>query len=188
MAPPQAPAGEPEELAPGQKPSPRNRRGGSARNNKAGNERERVLNDVVNTGVMAALIGGFALGNLQDSFVDGTTLGTLIYVCSVFSVHACTCSALTSALLYRKINGMSEEATSAWAAKRGFILIMPIMKFGMGCVVYLVSVLLLSYRALESNTVARYIALGIGIMSMSTVFMTVALLAMDSRASSAKGE
>jgi len=173
-------------MVPGEKSTQGKSRGGSAR--KAGNDRERLLNDVVNTGVMAALVGGFALGNMQDSYVDGTTLGLLIYVCSVFSVHACTCSALTSALLYRKLNGMDEEAAAAWAAKRGFVLHMPMSKFGMGCVVYLTSVLLLSFRALESNLAARCIALGIGIMSMSTVFMTVALLAMDSRASSAKGE
>ena len=69
--------------------------------------KETVLNDVTNTGVMAALIGGFALSCLQSTDFrldehDHSTLDEIIYVLLVFAVHACTCSALTSAFLYRQ--------------------------------------------------------------------------------------
>mmetsp|Transcript_42456 Transcript_42456/g.131489 ORF Transcript_42456/g.131489 Transcript_42456/m.131489 type:complete len:214 (-) Transcript_42456:120-761(-) len=182
MAPPQAPAGEPEELAPGQKPSPRNRRGGSARNNKAGNERERVLNDVVNTGVMAALVGGFALGNMRDDLIDGSALGVWIYSLAVFAVHACTCSALTSAMLYRLANRMDDEAAVAWAADRVWLLRLPLAKFGVGCLGYLLSVLLLAFRALEPHAAACFLSLAAGVMGACTVLTTAGYLAGDPRA------
>ena len=47
---------------------------------------------------MAALIGGFALGNMNLG--KNTDLERGIYMLCVVAVHGCTCSALTSALLY----------------------------------------------------------------------------------------
>jgi hypothetical protein len=61
-------------------------------------DRERVCCDVLNTAVMAALVGGFALGNLSLSGPD--TIDKWIYLLTCFAVHACTCSAVTSAVLY----------------------------------------------------------------------------------------
>ena len=48
-------------------------------------DRERLENDVNNVGVMAALLGGFALNSLDEK------LGTFIYILAVIAVHACTC-------------------------------------------------------------------------------------------------
>ena len=64
-----------------------------------GLDRERLCNDILNTGVMGALIGGFALSNLQAGFDTAVTLDVAIYLTSFIGVHACTCSCVTSALL-----------------------------------------------------------------------------------------
>ena len=107
-----------------------------------------------------------------------TTLENLIYLASCFAVHACTCSALTSALLYRVAVRMDDEAVPAWAKAHPLLLMLPLGKFGMGCVSYLASVILLSFRDLDHSAWTQYACLAIGLMSMSTVFMTVAIIAM----------
>ena len=54
-------------------------------------DRERLLNDTVNTGVMAALIGGFALSTMQMGMVvpgeAAEQLTVVIYMLSVVSVR-----------------------------------------------------------------------------------------------------
>ena len=60
--------------------------------------KDQLLNDVTNTGVAAALIGGFALGNLHSD-VSEEPMEITIYMLSFIAVHACTCSCLTSCLL-----------------------------------------------------------------------------------------
>eukprot|EP01052_Picozoa_sp_SAG31_P029243 SAG31_NODE_2891_length_4944_cov_2.014035_2_plen_139_part_00 len=99
-----------------------------------GPSREQLCNDIVNTGVMAALIGGFALSSLQQDFDMSQGIDVAIYMFSVIGVHACTCSAITSAVLYREANLMPEEQAPAWAASHPILLKMPMVKFGMGCV------------------------------------------------------
>jgi hypothetical protein len=93
--------------------------------------RERLCNDVLNTSVMAALIGGFALSSLvppSDKNVD-----QLAYMLAYGSVHACTCSALTSAFIYQAVNSMEDAAVEAWAKGNKMLLALPMMKFVMGC-------------------------------------------------------
>ena len=136
---------------------------------KAPIDRDRLCNDILNTGVTAALVGGFALTNLEGGVdVDVGWVGYIIYLgasagsldlwsdiacyaccccccaspretdrdppsaASYASVHACTCSALTSALMYREANLLHEDAVTAWAAERKMLLSLPMMKFGMG--------------------------------------------------------
>lgn len=66
---------------------------------RMGPGRDRILNDVMNTVVAAALIGGFALGNISGvSTVGEKTIDKIIYMLSFVAVHACTCSCLTSAM------------------------------------------------------------------------------------------
>jgi hypothetical protein len=48
-------------------------------------------------------------------------------MCSFVGVHACTCSCVTSALLYRVANDMSDDEAPNW-----FVLSLPMMKFGIG--------------------------------------------------------
>lgn len=143
--------------------------------------KESVLNDVTNTGVMAALIGGFALSAVQSNTTDWeadyvATIDTIIYLLTIFSVHSCTCSALTSALLYRTVNTQVESKTAQWAERNWMLLIMPMAKFAMGTVAYIFSVLLSSYRTLEADPGPQLIACSIGIMSFLTVVGTMIVL------------
>ena len=71
---------------------------------------------------------------------------------------------------------MRDEMVPIWGSKKinQLLIMMPLIKFGMGCVSYLFSVVLLSFRDLESKPGFQIACLVIGIISMSTVFMTVA--------------
>jgi hypothetical protein len=142
--------------------------------------KECVLNDITNTGVMAALIGGFALSNVQATiteFEPGTAaIDSATYLLTLLAVHACTCSALTSALLYRTVNAMGPLQVPPWAHRNWVLLLMPMAKFGMGTAAYIIAVLLGSFRTLEQVPGSQAIALAIGIGSLSTVVMTVVCL------------
>jgi len=138
-------------------------------------DRERLSNDVLNTGVAAALIGGFALGNLDLSH------STMVYVLSAIAVHGCTCSCLTSAFLYRTLNCIHDDDAALWASRHRWLLAMPFMKFVMGCACYLLTVIVRSYEALEGVDAGAQIAvLVVGIMSMSSVLVCHVLLVRDS--------
>lgn len=137
-------------------------------------DRERVCNDVLNTSVMAALIGGFALGALSAPGEDAEPLDTYIYMLSYMTVHACTCSALTSAFIYSAVNQMEDDAVTEWCATQKILLSLPMIKFVMGCMAYMVSVILGSWRDLEGDDLARYIALAVGVMSVSSVWVAYA--------------
>mmetsp|Transcript_3614 Transcript_3614/g.6379 ORF Transcript_3614/g.6379 Transcript_3614/m.6379 type:complete len:178 (-) Transcript_3614:42-575(-) len=141
-------------------------------------DRERLQNDMVNTGVMAALIGGFALGNLQvpkeGDKHEGITTG--IYLMACFAVHMCTCSALSSAFIYRIVNKLDDDSVEAWAKKFKLLLPVPLMKFVMGTVCYMMSVVLISYRDLENTPATKWIAFIFGIMGIIMVFGTFFIL------------
>ena len=78
--------------------------------------------------------------------------------------------------MYRAANGLSEDAVGPWAIKYALLLKLPWLKFVMGCSSYIISVIALSWRALEGVAIFRIAALGIGLMSMSTVLMTMFFL------------
>ena len=140
--------------------------------------KEIVLNDITNTGVMAALIGGFALGNVQngDFNVNESVVDTIDYLLLIFAVHSCTCSALTSAILYRVVNAKGDDAVPPWAARNHILLLAPMAKFGMGCSAYILSVLFSSFRTLHEVPIPQAIALFIGISSFATVLATITKL------------
>jgi len=151
-------------------------------------ERERLCNDILNTGVMGALIGGFALGNLASGADTNSSLDIAIYLASFLGVHACTCSCVTSALLYRVANALQDEEAPRWAARNKTLLSMPMAKFGMGCISYLGSVVLISFRDLQAIPFWQYLALVIGLMSMSmTVVVAVILFRQQAKMSTRRG-
>lgn len=140
-------------------------------------DRERLCNDVLNTSVMAALIGGFALNFLQSKYeFSESNVDMAIYVLSVIAVHACTCSALTSAFVYRTVNNLHDDEVAEWAKKYHLIVKMPLMKFSMGCFSYMVTVVLRSFRDLEGFDVWCFFCMGVGLMSMSSVVGVVFVL------------
>ena len=166
--------------------------------------RERLTNDVLNTSVMSALIGGFALENMSIPD-ERTPFDVPIYLLATIAVHACTCSALTSAFIYRIVNNMEDDAVQVsaaltqgsseaiphaahaavhhftalcvhrlsipqgWCKTYWWVVKLPIIKFAMGCISYMASVIVLSYRDLSNETAYREIAMGIGLMSVSSV-------------------
>jgi len=118
---------------------------------------------------MAALVGGFALGNLQkpSDFSDGIAVG--IYLLAFMAVHACTCSAVTSAFVYRTVNQMEDQHVESWAKKHSLMLALPMMKFVMGTIAYMASVILISWRDLGEAPMWQMVTLGVGVMSMGSV-------------------
>ena len=134
--------------------------------------REKMLNDLVNTGVMAALIGGFALSNLQKDYDVHNGWDVSIYMTSLIAIHLCTCSCLTSALLYRSANFLSDEEIPTWAAGHKMLLHFPIGKFVVGVISYIVSVMLTGWKELEGIDTFRIIALGIGLGSVGMIMFT----------------
>lgn len=138
-------------------------------------DRERLCNDLMNTSVMAALIGGFALGSLEAPGEGGATfIDNTIYLLAYITVHACTCSALTSAFVYAAVNKMEDDVVTNWAKKQKFLLQLPMIKFVMGCMAYMVSVILTSWRDFDHEEVWRFVALIIGLMSVASVWMAFA--------------
>ena len=143
-------------------------------------DRERLSNDLMNTGVTAALVGGFALSNLQMGFHDiDSAFSIVIYGLAYFAVHATTCAALSSALIYRVVNQMEDDSIETWAERNTTLLRLPIMKFGMGCVSYIASVLCLAYFDLEGALAAQILCLVIGGGSMTSVFLIQFALTRD---------
>ena len=141
-------------------------------------DRAWVLNELSNTGVMSSLIGGFALGSMQASQVEYDFSEALIselvaYLFSIFAVHVCTCSALTSAILYREVNLLHDDAVASWATTNWHLRSVPMVSFTLGCGAHIVSVLAMSYRTLQDEALLRNVACLIGLLSVSTVVTTV---------------
>jgi len=132
-------------------------------------DRERICNDSLNTTVIAALVGGFALGSLQEP--GSRSLDRWVYLSSYVAVHACTCSALMSAFIYAAVNRMEDAAVRPWADRMGFLLGVPMMKFIVGCMCYMTSVILASYRDLGESGHHQSVALLIGVSSVGMVWV-----------------
>lgn len=140
-----------------------------------------MLNDLINTGVMAAVIGGFALSNLQNFDPEQvTTLNIAIYIMNVLAVHANTCSSLASALLYMVVNNLVDEKAEEWRQTQPWktLIRLPTPKFVMGTAFYLFGVLLLSWRDMmvTSTPLWRWLALGIGAGSVGMVITTASIV------------
>jgi hypothetical protein len=134
-----------------------------------------LLNDILNTSVMAALIGGFALNSMNVGDA-GETLDYAAYVLTCIAVHACTCSAITSAFLYRLINSTPEEGVFEFQKRYKLLLMVPVAKFGGGCICYLISVVIRSWQDLKEKTFPRMLVLVVGVGSVSMVFMTLTFI------------
>jgi hypothetical protein len=65
---------------------------------------------------------------------DDPNINFAIYLCAFVAVHACTCSALTSAVLWRHVNAMGEASLVEWRKKfrNRFLLVLPFAKFAIG--------------------------------------------------------
>ena len=55
-------------------------------------------------------------------------LDVIIYMLSFISIHSCTCSCLTSAMLYRYGNVLSDDDIVGWAKRYPKLLLLPFQK------------------------------------------------------------
>jgi hypothetical protein len=116
---------------------------------------EKYRDDQMNTGVIAALVGGFALTNSWEMNIDVTDTENLSnvelgsYTLAILAVHGCTCSALVSAFLYRSITRVkSPKASVAWVERHPILVQLPWYKVCTSTAVYIrslscISILLL---------------------------------------------
>ena len=95
---------------------------------------ERYRDDQMNTGIIAALVGGFALTNSWEmniyenendkDLVSNIELSS--YTLAILAVHGCTCSALVSAFLYRSITRVkSPQAGVQWVERHPILVQLP---------------------------------------------------------------
>jgi len=141
---------------------------------------DKYRDDQLNTGVIAALLGGFALTNSWEmELSSGNTLDYVMYVLAILAVHMCTCSAITSAVLYRVLTYNDPEQGVMWMKKHSFLASVPFKKFVIGTCSYIISVFLVAWKELSDETVARFVALSIGLISASFGASMIFFLCID---------
>ena len=98
---------------------------------------ERYRDDQMNTGIIAALVGGFALTNSWEMNIyenngnnlDLSNIELSSYTLAILAVHGCTCSALVSAFLYRSITRVkSPQAGVQWVERHPILVQLPWFK------------------------------------------------------------
>eukprot|EP00535_Pseudo-nitzschia_heimii_P005268 CAMPEP_0197178816 /NCGR_PEP_ID=MMETSP1423-20130617/3978_1 /TAXON_ID=476441 /ORGANISM="Pseudo-nitzschia heimii, Strain UNC1101" /LENGTH=221 /DNA_ID=CAMNT_0042628629 /DNA_START=36 /DNA_END=701 /DNA_ORIENTATION=+ len=138
---------------------------------------ERMREEQTNTGVIAALLGGFALTNAWElelhEQTDPKTIDVAAYCMSIIAVHCCTCSALISAFLYRTMTLQPDHRRGvAWVEHHAKLAAIPWIKFLFGTMCYVTNVLLVAWSTLEDNLAPRIIMLFGGMMSITLVLYT----------------
>ena len=141
---------------------------------------DKYRDDQMNTGVIAALLGGFALTNAWEMETSGTIIDTVMYVLAIVAVHSCTCSALTSAFIYRTLTCNDPEKAVLWMEKHSFVASLPFSKFVIGTLAYLASVILVAWKELAEEYEARVVTLVIGVTGVSLAIGTLCFLCLDS--------
>jgi len=140
----------------------------------------RYKDNQVRIGGIAAFIGGFSLSASNGNDMENT-VEVVAWVLAIIAVHACTCAALTSAFLYRALSVEADEKACAWAEDHPWLLQLPFLKFAMGVVCYLTSVVLMSYSksSVNDQPVARFITTFMGIMSIMMAAGTASMVYFD---------
>jgi len=138
-------------------------------------DRERLLNDLTNTGVIAALLGGFALSCLsidlepygahtKSSDTTLAVIGTCYWMVAFLAAHVCTLSAASSALLYRKINLLSDETALPWLQQNKRLKKMPLVCFMIGIKLYEVSIVLFGLLYFHGSTALQAVSTVLGLI------------------------
>jgi hypothetical protein len=65
---------------------------------------------------------------------------------------------------------MANSEANNWAKKKWMLVLLPMMKFVMGCMAHMVSVILTSWNQMAGMASAQHTAMEIGVMSMSMVW------------------
>lgn len=115
-------------------------------------EKDQMMNDFVNTSLVAALLSGFALDNFQGAEgSDATTLERIQVICMYFAVHMTTFSAIAAALLYRVVNDLDEQAAHNFGARTVLLRQMPFYVFLAGGGLYIMGVVFNALSAAEAD-------------------------------------
>eukprot|EP00536_Pseudo-nitzschia_multiseries_P014295 jgi/Psemu1/327492/estExt_fgenesh1_pg.C_6830008 len=135
---------------------------------------DKSRDDQVNTGVIAALLGGFALTNSweMDLGADTSRIDLAAYTLAILSVHGCTCSALASAFLYRSLTRKSPRAALAWLHRHHTLAQLPWCKFMLGTLCYVASVCSVAWSSLEMSPAARWTTLFAGVSGCMFIMYT----------------
>jgi hypothetical protein len=141
---------------------------------------DRYRDDQLNTGVIAALLGGFSLTNSWEMEISGSPIDTVTYVLAIVAVHSCTCSALTSAFLYRKLTRSDPDEATLWMEKHYIVAGLPHVKFVIGTLAYLSSVILVAFKELAEQHEARLLLLVIGLMGCTIAMGVLFFLSINS--------
>ena len=149
---------------------------------------DRYRDDMLNTGVIAALLGGFALTNSWEMDNSGSLLDTTTYVLAIIAVHSCTCSVLSSAFLYRSLTKSDPQEAVRWMESHTTIAALPFLKFVIGTVVYMTSVILVALKELEDVPAARLFTFVAGIFGFCSSLGILGYLSFDSPANYTRDE
>ena len=108
-------------------------------------------------------------------------LDLTIVVLSVASVHMCTCSALSSAVIDVMLTSIHDDDLMEWVNRWHIkvLLALPLAKFLMGCLCYLLMVVLFSWRELEEYTTSKWICAALGIGGIATAIGTTCFVYYD---------
>jgi hypothetical protein len=140
---------------------------------------EQHKDDQLKTGVIAALVGGFSLTNSWNMEMSGSLLDTSSYVLAIVAVHGCTCSALISAFLYRTLTRSGPKEAVLWMEKHYVVALLPYIKFILGVIAYLSSVILIAIKELSDAQEAKVFTLIIGLIGIFTAMGTLMLVHLD---------
>mmetsp|Transcript_12836 Transcript_12836/g.30008 ORF Transcript_12836/g.30008 Transcript_12836/m.30008 type:complete len:213 (+) Transcript_12836:166-804(+) len=135
--------------------------------------------DQFNTSVISALVGGFSLTNSWELERDGGLLDTVTYLLAIVAVHFCTCSALTSAFLYRSLTRSDPDRAVVWMEKHPIMARMAHCKFVVGVLCYLASIVLVAWKELRFQAYAQVVAVVVGATSCIMAVGTFLFLAID---------
>ncbi len=152
------------------------------KNSKKSMTYDHYREDMVNTGVVAALLGGFSLTNSWEMEMSGSILDTVTYVIAIICVHVCTCSALTSAFLYRSLTISDPKEAVRWMDSHPTIASLPYFKFVAGVITYMASVILVAWKQLEDVPKAKQFTFFSGLCAVSSTFYVLVYLYFDSPA------
>jgi len=148
---------------------------------------DKLRDDQMNTGVIAALLGGFALTNSWEMDVaqhtegsECTKIGIVSYCLAILVVHACTCSALVPAFLYRLLTQQKTCQKGVEWMKRHYVLEhIPWHFFLMGALFYVVSVCLVAWSNLEVSITGRLVTIAGGMVSCDILAYTCYVIITD---------
>lgn len=123
-------------------------------------ERERMLNDLTNTGVIATLITGFSYDS-WDGEKPQTTIATARTLLMYSTIHIGMLSALASTMVYKRINSVSGSTACALVEKKRYLFMAPHILFVLSVLLFISGVIL---KGIESSdtwfTFVFYLAIG----------------------------